>query len=120
MPAGRSGAWTSAGTIRVVGIPGLPGSKSVMSQNAEVEMQNESGEIKTFRVSNIEDGKLTVDGNHPMAGQTITFSVTVVDIGVVGCEPNGGVSVTRYVPGKRFVNAYSPAAFVVVESGPSS
>ena len=44
---------------------------------AEVEMQNEQGDIKTFVVSRIEDGKLTVDGNHPLAGKVLTFHVKV-------------------------------------------
>lgn len=47
---------------------------------AEVEMQNDRGESKTFRVAKIENGKLTVDGNHPLAGQTVTFNVTVTDV----------------------------------------
>ena len=44
---------------------------------AEVEMQNESGEVKTFYVTKIEGGFLTVDGNHPFAGKTVTFHVKV-------------------------------------------
>ena len=44
---------------------------------AEVEMKNDRGEAKKFTVTNIENGKLTVDGNHPLAGQTIKFVVTV-------------------------------------------
>ena len=47
---------------------------------AEVEMMNDSGEAKTFTVTRIEDGKLTVDGNHPMAGKVITFRIKVIDI----------------------------------------
>ena len=47
---------------------------------AEVEMMNEGGEAKTFIVSNIEGGQLTVDGNHPFAGKTVNFRVKVVDI----------------------------------------
>ena len=43
-------------------------------------MQNESGEVKTFYVTRIEDGKLTVDGNHPMAGKNIIFNIKVVGI----------------------------------------
>ena len=30
-----------------------------------------------FRVSRIEDGKLTVDGNHPFAGKVITYNIKV-------------------------------------------
>jgi FKBP-type peptidyl-prolyl cis-trans isomerase SlyD len=33
---------------------------------AEVEMENEHGESQIFRVSRIENGRLTVDGNHPL------------------------------------------------------
>ena len=47
---------------------------------AEVEMQNDRGETRTFFVSKIENGKLTVDCNHPFAGKTLTFSINVVDI----------------------------------------
>lgn len=47
---------------------------------AEVQMQNDQGETRTFVVSKIEDDKLTVDGNHPFAGKTLTYSVTVNDI----------------------------------------
>ena len=47
---------------------------------AEVEMQNDRGDVKTFRVSNIENGKLTVDGNHPLAGKTLVFTVKIQDI----------------------------------------
>lgn len=47
---------------------------------AEVEMQSDRGETRTFVVSHIGEGTLTVDGNHPLAGETLTFKVTVTDI----------------------------------------
>ncbi|HEB82743.1 MAG TPA: peptidylprolyl isomerase [Gammaproteobacteria bacterium] len=47
---------------------------------AEVEFQNDQGESKIFRVTSIEDGKLTVDGNHPFAGKTITYNITVREV----------------------------------------
>jgi FKBP-type peptidyl-prolyl cis-trans isomerase SlyD len=47
---------------------------------AEVQMQNERGETRSFFVSRIEGDKLTVDGNHPFAGKTLTYAVTVADI----------------------------------------
>ncbi|RKZ63303.1 MAG: peptidylprolyl isomerase [Gammaproteobacteria bacterium] len=47
---------------------------------AEVEFQNDQGENKIFRVTAIEDGKLTVDGNHPFAGKTITYNITVKEV----------------------------------------
>jgi FKBP-type peptidyl-prolyl cis-trans isomerase SlyD len=47
---------------------------------AEVEMMNDQGDTRKFTVSHIGDGKLTVDGNHPMAGKTIEFRIRVTDI----------------------------------------
>jgi len=47
---------------------------------AEVEMQNDRGETRSFFVSKIEADKLTVDGNHPFAGKTLTYALTVADI----------------------------------------
>lgn len=44
---------------------------------AEVEFQNDHGESKMFRVTRVEDGKLTVDGNHPFAGKSVTYNITV-------------------------------------------
>jgi len=44
---------------------------------AEVEFQNDQGESKIFRITKIEDGKLTVDGNHPFAGKNITYNITI-------------------------------------------
>lgn len=46
---------------------------------AEVEMVNDQGESMKFTVTSIEDGKLTLDGNHPMAGKAIIFHIKVID-----------------------------------------
>jgi len=46
----------------------------------ELEAQNAKGEVMRFVVTNIENDKLTVDANHPLAGQSVTFEVTVKDI----------------------------------------
>ena len=50
------------------------------SVGAEVEMMNDQGDSRKFTVTRIEDGKLTVDGNHSMAGKIITFRIKVTDI----------------------------------------
>ena len=47
---------------------------------AEVLFENEAGETKTFYVTAIEDGKLTLDGNPSLAGQSVTCLVNVMDI----------------------------------------
>jgi len=47
---------------------------------AQVEMANDAGETKQFVVSKIADGKLTLDGNHPLAGKTAKFSVKILEV----------------------------------------
>ena len=47
---------------------------------ARLEAQNASDELLNFVVTRIENGKLTVDANHPLAGQTVKFRVTVRDV----------------------------------------
>lgn len=47
---------------------------------AEVQMQNEAGEVKTFYVTNIANGRLTVDGNHPLAGKPLQVRMTVREV----------------------------------------
>ncbi|MGF1644421.1 MAG: peptidylprolyl isomerase [Thiotrichales bacterium] len=47
---------------------------------AEVEFRNDRGETKTFRVTEREDGKLTFDGNHPLAGKPIEFNLEILQV----------------------------------------
>ena len=47
---------------------------------AEVEFRNDVGENRTFRVTRIEDGKLTVDGNHPFAGKVVIYNIRIVTV----------------------------------------
>lgn len=47
---------------------------------AQVQMANEAGDIKTFYVTAIENGMLTVDGNHPLAGQPATCVVNILNV----------------------------------------
>jgi FKBP-type peptidyl-prolyl cis-trans isomerase SlyD len=47
---------------------------------AEAEFQNEQGEVVTFRVVKIADGQVTLDGNHPLAGQNATCVVDIVSV----------------------------------------
>lgn len=44
---------------------------------AEAQFQNKNGEARTFVVSKIEGNQITLDGNHPFAGKTVTFAVNV-------------------------------------------
>ena len=47
---------------------------------AELEAQNANGEVMKFVVSDISENKMTVDGNHPFAGKTVTFRVKVAEV----------------------------------------
>jgi FKBP-type peptidyl-prolyl cis-trans isomerase SlyD len=47
---------------------------------AEAEFRNENGEIMKFKVSHVDNGTVTLDGNHPFAGKTVRFSIEVKDI----------------------------------------
>jgi FKBP-type peptidyl-prolyl cis-trans isomerase SlyD len=47
---------------------------------AEVQMQNDRGEIKSFFVTRIENGQLTLDGNHPLAGRNLRVSLEVKEV----------------------------------------
>jgi len=53
---------------------------------AEVEMMNDAGEARKFTVTRIGDGKLTVDGNHPLAGKVITFHIKVTGLREASAE----------------------------------
>jgi FKBP-type peptidyl-prolyl cis-trans isomerase SlyD len=47
---------------------------------AEVQMQNDTGDVKTFYVTSIENGQLTVDGNHPLAGKPLQVRMTIQEV----------------------------------------
>lgn len=40
----------------------------------------ETGEPHQFRITKIDAGKVTVDGNHPLAGMALRFEATVLEI----------------------------------------
>ncbi|GMR07863.1 MAG: peptidylprolyl isomerase [Gammaproteobacteria bacterium] len=44
---------------------------------AEVQMQNDKGDTRTFKVSHMDDEQLTIDGNHPYAGKTLIYTVRI-------------------------------------------
>jgi FKBP-type peptidyl-prolyl cis-trans isomerase SlyD len=67
--------------------PGLTFSDSIENApeelrhvGAELDAENERGEAMHFRVVRVNDAEITVDGNHPLAGQDITFIVRVTDV----------------------------------------
>ncbi len=44
---------------------------------AHVDLTNDKGEKMAFFVTEIKDGNIVMDGNHPLAGKDIIFHVTV-------------------------------------------
>ncbi len=47
---------------------------------AEAEFEDEQGEKITMFVTKIENGRITLDGNHPFAGMTVTFVIKILNI----------------------------------------
>lgn len=47
---------------------------------AEAEFEDPQGERITMIVTKIENGQITLDGNHPFAGKTVTFVIRITDI----------------------------------------
>ena len=46
----------------------------------QLQSQDKDGNAFLVNVTKIEDDKITVDGNHPLAGQTLHFSVSIESI----------------------------------------
>jgi len=46
----------------------------------QLQSQDKDGNAFLVSVTKIEDDKITVDGNHPLAGQTLHFSVSIESI----------------------------------------
>ncbi|MDH5407295.1 MAG: peptidylprolyl isomerase [Gammaproteobacteria bacterium] len=47
---------------------------------AEAMFENDLGEQVAMVVTEIKDGQITLDGNHPYAGRQMTFKITIQDI----------------------------------------
>jgi len=48
--------------------------------DVEIDFKNDRGEVRQFRVTKFENGKLTFDGNHPLAGKHLIFTIDIVSI----------------------------------------
>jgi FKBP-type peptidyl-prolyl cis-trans isomerase SlyD len=46
----------------------------------QLQSQDQDGNAFLVNVTKIEDDKITVDANHPLAGQTLNFSVSIESI----------------------------------------
>lgn len=59
--------------------------RSAFPENVEVGMRFEGGtedsdDVQIYTVTDVADDKVVVDGNHPLAGMTLNFACTVIDI----------------------------------------
>ena len=52
----------------------------------QFEGEDESGEVILYTITNIDDGKVIVDGNHPWAGERVLFKATIADVRTAGVE----------------------------------
>ena len=52
----------------------------------QFEGEDESGEVILYTITNIDDGKVIVDGNHPWAGERVLFKATIADVRKAGEE----------------------------------
>jgi len=46
----------------------------------QLQSQDQDGNAFIVTVTKLDDKKITVDANHPLAGETLHFSVSIVDI----------------------------------------
>lgn len=51
-----------------------------LSVGAHCQMEDEQGNLQVVKVTAIDDKYVTVDGNHPLVGQALTFVVDVVEV----------------------------------------
>jgi len=51
-----------------------------LSVGLQLQAQSPEGKVMRFMISAITDDIITVDGNHPLAGQTLNFDIELVEI----------------------------------------
>ena len=51
-----------------------------MEEGTPLQMQQQDGRVIMVKIKSVEEEKVTIDANHPLAGQNLTFDITLVDI----------------------------------------
>lgn len=46
----------------------------------QFEGEDETGDVVLYTITDIQDGKVIVDGNHPWAGERVLFKATITDV----------------------------------------
>ena len=47
----------------------------------ELSLQNQAGQPVPVKVAHVDEEKITLDANHPLAGQDLIFDIKLVEIG---------------------------------------
>ncbi len=71
---------------------------------AEVEMHDDKGKLKVFTVTKISDQLLTLNGNHPLAGKILHFSLQVIAIRQATNDELSGIIPTGLAAGSQVKN----------------
>ncbi|HEY3379460.1 MAG TPA: peptidylprolyl isomerase [Armatimonadota bacterium] len=53
----------------------------VLTPGEQLQMQQPNGQALVVTVTEVADDKITLDANHPLAGQALNFDLTLVSIG---------------------------------------
>ena len=53
---------------------------SMLEVGAQVQAQTEDGGVRILQIKSMEDDSVTLDANHPLAGEKLHFDVTVEDV----------------------------------------
>ena len=72
---------------------------------AAFQLRDHEGEMRAFHVTRIEDGRVTVDGNHPLAGKDLTIRVTIAEVrdAQPGEDQRSGIHAVQ-LPGTATIN----------------
>ena len=73
-------------TQLVMTLPASELPEEAQQVGALLEGQTEDGKVVKFRVLKIEDGLITLDGNHALAGRTVKFVLEVTAIRAASAE----------------------------------
>jgi peptidylprolyl isomerase len=52
----------------------------ILEPGKEVSFRHPDGHDEEGRITEIKDGKITVDGNHPLAGRNLTFEIRIASV----------------------------------------
>ena len=46
----------------------------------QIDFENDKGMKRKFRVTNVDQDKITFDGNHPFSGKTLVYKIKIIDV----------------------------------------